>query len=227
MQIFTYNDYLDYISNKKIKKLIQNQNKKVNTKESIEKSKQEAKEKDMTEKIKENLDKNIEELLEDEQEVSKIINDYFKIQICDINSENLEKKQFKENKKSKIFKVKEKDIYFIIKLEKTPNYNIPYIIFNECIELIKKLKEDYKEKKPVIIPIIIYIGNEKWNIQHNNRIRYTSFEENNMELGYNILDFNLYKTKEIKSKKSKINKYILLKKEMKIYLIDEKYNLQI
>ena len=215
MQIFTYNDYLDYISNKKIKKLIQNQNKKVNTKESIEKSKQEAKEKDMTEKIKENLDKNIEELLEDEQEVSKIINDYFKIQICDINSENLEKKQFKENKKSKIFKVKEKDIYFIIKLEKTPNYNIPYIIFNECIELIKKLKEDYKEKKPVIIPIIIYIGNEKWNIQHNNRIRYTSFEENNMELGYNILDFNLYKTKEIKSKKSKINKYILLKKEMK------------
>lgn len=225
MQIFTYNDYLDYISNKKIKKLIQNQNKKVNTKESIEKSKQEAKEKDMTEKIKENLDKNIEALLEDEQEVSKIINDYFKIQICDINSENLEKKQFKENKKSKIFKVKEKDIYFIIKLEKTPNYNIPYIIFNECIELIKKLKEDYKEKKPVIIPIIIYIGNEKWNIQHNNRIRYTSFEENNMELGYNILDFNLYKTKEIKSKKSKINKYILLKKEMKIYLIDEKYNL--
>lgn len=225
MQIFTYNDYLDYISNKKIKKLIQNQNKKVNTKESIEKSKQEAKEKDMTEKIKENLDKNIEELLEDEQEVSKIINDYFKIQICDINSENLEKKQFKENKKSKIFKVKEKDIYFIIKLEKTPNYNIPYIIFNECIELIKKIKEDYKEKKPVIIPIIIYIGNEKWNIQHNNRIRYTSFEENNMELGYNILDFNLYKTKEIKSKKSKINKYILLKKEMKIYLIDEKYNL--
>ena len=225
MQIFTYNDYLDYISNKKIKKLIQNQNKKVNTKESIEKSKQEAKEKDMTEKIKENLDKNIEELLKDEQEVSKIINDYFKIQICDINSENLEKKQFKENKKSKIFKVKEKDIYFIIKLEKTPNYNIPYIIFNECIELIKKLKEDYKEKKPVIIPIIIYIGNEKWNIQHNNRIRYTSFEENNMELGYNILDFNLYKTKEIKSKKSKINKYILLKKEMKIYLIDEKYNL--
>lgn len=225
MQIFTYNDYLDYISNKKIKKLIQNQNKKVNTKESIEKSKQEAKEKDMTEKIKENLDKNIEELLEDEQEVSKIINDYFKIQICDINSKNLEKKQFKENKKSKIFKVKEKDIYFIIKLEKTPNYDIPYIIFNECIELIKKLKEDYKEKKPVIIPIIIYIGNEKWNIQHNNRIRYTSFEENNMELGYNILDFNLYKTKDIKSKKSKINKYILLKKEMKIYLIDEKYNL--
>mgnify|MGYP004540121965 CR=1 FL=1 len=225
MQIFTYNDYLDYISNKKIKNIIQNQNKKVNTKESIEKSKQEAKEKDMTEKIKENLDKNIEELLEDEQEVSKIINDYFKIQICDINSENLEKKQFKENKKSKIIKVKEKDIYFIIKLEKTPNYNIPYIIFNECIELIKKLKEDYKEKKPVIIPIIIYIGNEKWNIQHNNRIRYTSFEENNMELGYNILDFNLYKTKEIKSKKSKINKYILLKKEMKIYLIDEKYNL--
>ena len=71
----------------------------------------------------------------------------------------------------------------------------------------------------------MYIGNQKWNIKQKNKIRYTKFEENNIELGYNIIDFNLYSTKELKNKKSKINKYIILKKEMNIYLNENRYNL--
>ena len=39
MQIFTYNDYLDYISNYKIKKLIKIQNKRIKIKNNIEKEK--------------------------------------------------------------------------------------------------------------------------------------------------------------------------------------------
>ena len=234
MQLFTYNDYLDYMSNSKIKKLIQGQNKKAYNIDIIEKNKRISKEKKLVEMFNENIENAIEKLLYDEQEVSYIINDYFKIQICDVNSENLEllenSKIFKSLEKSKIidsqvFKVKNKDIYFIIKFEKNPNYNIPYIIFNECMELIKSLKEVSKEKMPIVIPIVIYVGNEKWNIKHNTCIRYTRFGENNVELGYNILDFNMYDLKYIISKKSRINKYIVLKKEMEIYLIENNYNL--
>lgn len=234
MQLFTYNDYLDYVSNSKIKKLIQGQNKKAYNIDIIEKNKRISKEKKLVEMFNENIENAIEKLLYDEQEVSYIINDYFKIQICDVNSENLEllenSKIFKSLEKSKIiysqvFKVKNKDIYFIIKFEKNPNYNIPYIIFNECMELIKNLKEVSKEKMPIVIPIVIYVGNEKWNTKHNTCIRYTSFGENNVELGYNILDFNMYDLKYIISKKSRINKYIVLKKEMEIYLIENNYNL--
>ena len=93
------------------------------------------------------------------------------------------------------------------------------------MELIKSLKEVSKEKMPIVIPIVIYVGNEKWNIKHNTCIRYTRFGENNVELGYNILDFNMYDLKYIISKKSRINKYIVLKKEMEIYLIENNYNL--
>lgn len=234
MQLFTYNDYLDYVSNSKIKKLIHGQNKKAYNIDIIEKNKRISKEKKLVEMFNENIENAIEKLLYDEQEVSYIINDYFKIQICDVNSENLEllenSKIFKSLEKSKIidsqvFKVKNKDIYFIIKFEKNPNYNIPYIIFNECMELIKNLKEVSKEKMPIVIPIVIYVGNEKWNTKHNTCIRYTSFGENNVELGYNILDFNMYDLKYIISKKSRINKYIVLKKEMEIYLIENNYNL--
>ncbi len=234
MQLFTYNDYLDYVSNSKIKKLIHGQNKKAYNIDIIGKNKKISKEKKLVEMFNENIENAIEKLLYDEQEVSYIINDYFKIQICDVNSENLEllenSKIFKSLEKSKIidsqvFKVKNKDIYFIIKFEKNPNYNIPYIIFNECMELIKNLKEVSKEKMPIVIPIVIYVGNEKWNTKHNTCIRYTSFGENNVELGYNILDFNMYDLKYIISKKSRINKYIVLKKEMEIYLIENNYNL--
>ena len=45
MQIFTYNDYLDYISNYKIKKLIKIQNKRIKIKNNIEKEKYKNKEK--------------------------------------------------------------------------------------------------------------------------------------------------------------------------------------
>ncbi len=228
MQIFTYNDYLDYISNYKIKKLIKIQNKRIKIKNNIEKEKYENKEKTEVEKIKEKIENTIEKLIEDKQEVSKIINDYLKISICDINTNNLEiieKSKNQINIKSQIFKIKEKEIYFLIKIEKNPNYNIPYTIFEESMELIKSIKQKHQKEMPTVIPIIMYIGNQKWNIKQKNKIRYTKFEENNIELGYNIIDFNLYSTKELKNKKSKINKYIILKKEMNIYLNENRYNL--
>lgn len=228
MQIFTYNDYLDYISNYKIKKLIKIQNKRIKIKNNIEKEKYKNKEKTEVEKIKEKIENTIEKLIEDKQEVSKIINDYLKISICDINTNNLEiieKSKNQINIKSQIFKIKEKEIYFLIKIEKNPNYNIPFTIFEESMELIKSIKQKHQKEKPTVIPIIMYIGNQKWNIKQKNKIRYTKFEENNIELGYNIIDFNLYSTKELKNKKSKINKYIILKKEMNIYLNENRYNL--
>ena len=228
MQIFTYNDYLDYISNYKIKKLIKIQNKRIKIKNNIEKEKYKNKEKTEVEKIKEKIENTIEKLIEDKQEVSKIINDYLKISICDINTNNLEiieKSKNQINIKSQIFKIKEKEIYFLIKIEKNPNYNIPYTIFEESMELIKSIKQKHQKEMPTVIPIIMYIGNQKWNIKQKNKIRYTKFEENNIELGYNIIDFNLYSTKELKNKKSKINRYIILKKEMNIYLNENRYNL--
>lgn len=149
MQIFTYNDYLDYISNYKIKKLIKIQNKRIKIKNNIEKEKYKNKEKTEVEKIKEKIENTIEKLIEDKQEVSKIINDYLKISICDINTNNLEiieKSKNQINIKSQIFKIKEKEIYFLIKIEKNPNYNIPYTIFEESMELIKSIKQNIKKK---------------------------------------------------------------------------------
>ena len=224
MLLFTYNDYLDYNSNYKIQKFVKLQNKKVNSQINIKKPPD-----DFTGTLDVILNKyidiDIEKLLKEEQEISYVINDYFKVQICEVTLNNLEKVKSYLNFKSQIFKVKGKDIYFLIKLEKNPNYNMPYIVFDECMEFIKKCRNFDIKKMPIIVPIIIYIGNKKWNVKNYNCIKYTSFGENNVQLGYNIIDFNLYKTNELVNKKSKISKCIIIKKEIDMYLTRMQYNL--
>ena len=70
---------------------------------------------------------------------------------------------------------KEKEIYFLIKIEKNPNYNIPYTIFEESMELIKSIKQKHQKEMPTVIPIIMYIGNQKWNIKQKNKNQDYSF----------------------------------------------------
>ena len=90
----------------------------------------------------------------------------------------------------------------------------------------EEMTEDTKLILEIIVPIIIYIGNKKWNVKNCNCIKYTSFGENNLQLGYNVIDFNLYKTDELVNKKSKISKCIIVKKEIDMYLTRMQYNLQ-
>ena len=63
------------------------------------------------------------------------------------------------------------------------------------MNFIEKWKKENKRyiKTPIIIPIVIYTGKEKWNINTKNKIRYTSFEENRTNLAYNIIDINKIK----------------------------------
>ena len=165
MVIFTYNDYLDYISSSKIRKVINSQNKIKST------EKQEKKQ-------------------YTKEEIINIINEFF-------NIKNLNIKELKiyDKSENKIFKIKKKQIYFLVKIQEKPNYNISYIILTECMNFIEKWKKENKRyiKTPIIIPIVIYTGKEKWNINTKNKIRYTSFEENRTNLAYNIIDINKIK----------------------------------
>ncbi len=165
MVIFTYNDYLDYISSSKIRKVINSQNKI----KSIEKQ---------------------EKIQYTKEEIINIINKFFKIKNL-----NIKKLKIYDKKENKILKIKKKQIYFLVKIQQKPNYNISYIILTECINFIEKWKKENKnyKKTPIIIPIVIYTGKEKWNINRKNKIRYTSFEENRTNLAYNIIDINKIK----------------------------------
>ncbi len=71
------------------------------------------------------------------------------------------------------------------------------------MELIKSIKQKHQKRKANSHTNNNVYRKSKWNIKQKNKIRYTKFEENNIELGYNIIDFNLYSTKELKNKNLK------------------------
>ena len=50
----------------------------------------------------------------------------------------------------------------IIKLQEEPNYHIAYAILLECMEFMEKwkIKHNHYAKAPVIVPIVIYVGDK-------------------------------------------------------------------
>lgn len=172
MLIFTYNEYLDCIQNKKLQKLINKENKR--------------------QKIEENNQKIDEKLIEEKENIVNLINKSFKIKSWNVTKENMQKctNQSKTNKA--IYKLKGKEVYFMIKLQKEPDYHLVYTILRECIDFIEKWKIESKKiiKLPILIPIIIYTGKKKWNIKTNINIKCTNFRRNGINLSYNIIDLS-------------------------------------
>lgn len=174
--IFTYNDYLDCVENSKIQKELCFENKR-NT---IHNQRMQSKEEN----------KSVEQVIKNEGEVANFINKYFNISNWKISRETIKKKCYLEKTKTAIYQYKFKEIYFFIKLQYEPNYNIAYTILNECSNFISKWKEKYPyhRKPPILVPIVIYIGKQQWNIKQNRNIRCTTFEKNCINLFYNWID---------------------------------------
>ena len=78
---------------------------------------------------------------------------------------------------------------------------------NEWKEKEKKVNERY----PIIFPIIIYTGKEKWGKSYN-EIRYVKVLKNGMYFAYNIIDSADYSKEELLNKNSLIFNLMLLKK---------------
>lgn len=211
MVIFTYNDYLDCIASQKIQKAMHIEGRRIqmeNTTKEKQKSKQTINIQD------EKIDEIIENLIEQKGEIVDFINDFFKIQAWEVTKKNLEHYKNLHTIESKIYKLKEKEIYFFIKLQKEPNYHMPYIILTECMNFIQTWKQENQNSKqpPIIVPIVIYIGKQNWNCKPNSsNMRYTSFEENRINLAYNLIDLNRCKPIELIKKKSLISNIMIIK----------------
>ncbi len=212
---FTYNDYLDCVGNKKILKAIKIENKRNQINKNFKQEQYEQNNK---------IDKIIDKLIEKEAEVANFINDFFKTKDWEINSNTL--KRLHIQNKSIIYQYKKREIYFLIKHQKEPNYSITYSILVECTEFIQNWKTTHVKYKQaaIIVPIIIYTGTEKWNKAPNNYIRYTSFKEHGMNLTYNFINLQNYEPINLIKNKSLISSVSLLKmqisKKMKKNIIE-------
>ena len=85
-------------------------------------------------------------------------------------------------------------------------------MFEYTFEIIKRWNDEEKivnRRKPIVIPILIYTGKEKWNNLakiHYRDYNYTIWKENNIRFFYNVIKINELKMANLRQMESKLAK---------------------
>ena len=98
-------------------------------------------------------------------------------------------KQFEKRESDILYKIKNKEIYILVEHQSKVDKRMPRRIFEYCMGImmgLEKTKKDIDGSNPLIIPVVIYTGENKWNVK-------TSFSET--QKTYMML-FEKCKTKE-------------------------------
>jgi hypothetical protein len=184
MRYFSYNDYVDCTENEEIKKIIK-------VEENL------AKYEIKNGEVKKEENKIILELKKKTQLtefIKKYLNiyDIEKISYC----KNINAFTDRENQNNITCKIENKEIFIFIKVIEEIDNNISYKMFEHSLNIIKNWNKEEKRinvRYPIVIPIVIYDGKEKWKKSQQNKVNYTTFEENRINFSYNIINI-----KEIK-----------------------------
>ena len=188
MNFFTYKDYIKCIHTLRLNAAFK----------LAEESSKYRLQKDNTEDIK--IIKNI---LKDKNEITNFINEFLE------SKEKIENKNLirydskyistrhKVDENKLIYKLKNKETFFIVDEVYELDNIVLYDILNYCISIMQEWNITNKirgeSKYPVIVPIIIYAGTKKINnksIQNKNQIGDYIFKNYNINLNYSLIDIN-------------------------------------
>lgn len=202
MYYFSYNDYIDF-SEKiryKIHQVEDTEEKyEINNNSNIEKNKQD-----------------IVKILKNKDEMYHFLRKFMKYNIA-------ERKSIKYCKTKKVdsdnsnyenitYRISNEEKYIFIKVIDKIDSNISYKILDHSLQIINdwNLKETKNKIKPIVIPIIIYIGKKEWNnYNKKNTKRFVNYYENKIEFSYNIFKLYDYKIENLVNDSSKISKNFL------------------
>lgn len=111
-------------------------------------------------------------------------------------------------------KIKSKEIFVIIKELHEIDINIIYKMLEYSLKIIKGCEQNMLQnvRNPIVIPIVIYTGNKKWNTnnyQLKQKINYIEFKSNSINFAYNLIKINELGNSELKKMKSKVAKKML------------------
>ena len=199
MRYFSYNEYVDYTENGGINKVRR-----------VEEQIEEYELKSTKEKIL-NEENKIIQILKDKVQLKVFLNQF-------LNYFYIEDFEYLNNynpKNNIMCKVKEKEIFIIVKVIQNIDNNISYKMLEDSISIIKeweKVEEKSNKIRPIVIPIVIYIGKEKWKNNFCNKssgLNYVEFHENRINFAYNLINIHELKIKNLKNRKSKFIKEII------------------
>lgn len=215
MKVFTYYDYIKCIHSIRLNKRQGLSDEKVNYE--IDDKKEES--------TNNEHDKLIKTILKNKEEMAKLINNFLKPN-KKVDSKNLAKytnsyitKKYMAKEADIVYKLKDDEIYFLIEHQSKKDNKVPERILNYSVDIIHEWSKEKNIKKktkyPIIVPIVIYTGDGKWNIPKNFKdvqIENNEYLNNRINIEYNLIDINKISVSKLLNQKSLFGYAMILEK---------------
>ncbi len=211
MEVFTYDDYIKSIHTLRLNNVFQL------AEEGESYNFGEVENKEQIFKI---VSKLMEKVLKNEREISSIINNYIEFEEK-IKAKDLERYEEKVITKKKIdrknivYKMKNKNIFFLFRETEKINNNILFEVLNYCVNIIYSWNAELKAKTeieyPIVIPTLIYTGDEEVEIEDNfskMQISDYIFENYEIDFKYNVIEKNKFSVENL-IKENTLFSYVL------------------
>ena len=173
-------------------------------------------------------DKIFRKALSNKEEAINIINRFLENEdkvlakdIIEYNSSYISDK-LRNSEADVVYKLNNEDVFFLIEHQTKIDYSMPYRILEYELLIMDSVLINtggrYKNKKyryPVVIPIVLYTGNKKWNAELNlSKIFLEKWKKYKGEefSKYNVLDANELENEKLLKENSIISKLILIEK---------------
>ena len=216
MKVFTYYDYIKCIHSIRLNKRQRLSDEKV--KYEIDDKKEES--------TNNEHDKLIKTILKNKEEMAKLINNFLKPN-KKVDSKNLVKytnsyitKKYMAKEADIVYKLKDDEIYFLIEHQSKKDNKMPERILNYSVDIIHEWSKEKNIKKktkyPIIVPVVIYTGDGKWNIPKNFKdvqIENNEYLNSKINIEYNLIDINKISVSKLLNQKSLFGYAMILEKE--------------
>lgn len=167
--------------------------------------------------------------------INKLLKENDKMLLDDIEIEKYNSSyitnKLKNSEADIVYKVKDKEVFFLIEHQTKIDYSMPYRILKYEVDIIESFLIDKKYnrknfKYPVVIPIVLYTGKRKWDANLDLRENQLKWNNNDgIEFSkYNIIDVNDFDNEELLNEESFISKLMLIEKSKTEKELIENFN---
>lgn len=150
--------------------------------------------------------------------INKALNTQLEVQDIEKYNSSFINKVFQNREADIVYKIKDRSIFILIEHQTKVDYLMPYRILEYEVAIMQSAidldKIKNKESKiPLVIPIVLYTGNKKWNAKKYLEENQEKIEgiENGLE-NYNLIDINELTEKDLLEDNSFISKMMLIEK---------------
>ena len=150
--------------------------------------------------------------------INKALNTQLELQDIEKYNSSFINKVFQNREADIVYKIKDRSIFILIEHQTKVDYLMPYRILEYEVAIMQSAidldKIKNKESKiPLVISIVLYTGNKKWNAKKYLEENQEKIEEIENGLGnYNLIDINELTEKELLEDNSFISKMMLIEK---------------